>query len=153
MWFSEFRARAVPSKLRAMSKPNKTKKKTERESTFAKALGARIAMLRAQKKWSQDKLAERCGVVAYTISKIETGHADTRIGTLRRVASALSISLPELLDNLEATPAGGTERRKINEIVQLLLREDAETIDVIRSIVGTVLRMGKPNSRKRKPHR
>ncbi len=136
-----------------MSKVRRTKKKAEPEAAFAKALGARVAMLRRQRKWSQETLAAVSGVVAYTVSKVETGHNDARIGTLRRIATALGVTLPEMVEGLEPSLAGRAERRKVNDIAQMLLPLDADTIEVIKTMVSAALRLRGDTAKKRKPNR
>jgi len=46
---------------------------------------------------SQDKLSKLAGVTLHTVAKIETGSTpDPRIGTLRKIADALSVKVDDL---------------------------------------------------------
>ncbi len=47
---------------------------------------------------SQDKLSKLAGVTLHTIAKIETGSTpDPRIETLRKIATALNVSVDDLI--------------------------------------------------------
>ena len=61
-----------------------------------KRCGLRIAELRAKRGWTQAELSRRSGVPQNTISQIETSVQDPRVNTLRRLATALGVSLDAL---------------------------------------------------------
>lgn len=58
-----------------------------------KQIGSAIQRARKQQKLSQRELGEKAGLWQETISKIETGHSDTKIGTLLAVLTALGLEL------------------------------------------------------------
>ena len=58
-----------------------------------KQLGSVIQRVRKQQKLSQRELGEKAGLWQETISKIETGHSDTKLGTLLAVLIALDLEL------------------------------------------------------------
>lgn len=60
-------------------------------------LSACLIDLRARKRWTQSELAQRAGVPQTTVSNWERGGLDYQLGRLRRLASALAVSLGELL--------------------------------------------------------
>lgn len=66
-----------------------------------KAYGPNIKRLREGLKISQEDLAERADIATRVLQRIESGKANTKIGTLEKVAAALSVPLVELF-NLES---------------------------------------------------
>jgi transcriptional regulator with XRE-family HTH domain len=71
-------------------------------------MGERLRTARAAKGLSLRDLAGRVGVSASLISQIETGRANPSVSTLYAIASALDVSLDELLfnDRRQRAPAG-----------------------------------------------
>ena len=61
-------------------------------------LGKRIIKLREKKGWSQSDLARACNKDRQAIEKLENGKVNPTLYTLLELASALEISLPELVD-------------------------------------------------------
>lgn len=60
-------------------------------------LGNRIKALRAQRRITQAILAERAGLTLAYIGRLETGHYDPQLSTLRKLAKALKVTMAELL--------------------------------------------------------
>ena len=56
----------------------------------------KITQIRKSKGITQATLAERCGMTQQQIARLENGSVDPRLGTLRRIASALECELPDL---------------------------------------------------------
>lgn len=65
-------------------------------------LGARLRALRADRGLLQKHLAEKAGLTASMVSQMESGRLMPTLGTLGKLAGALGISIPELLE-----PAAG----------------------------------------------
>jgi DNA-binding XRE family transcriptional regulator len=65
-------------------------------------VGARIRAVRESAGLSQLELSRRSGVAQESLSRIETGHSDPRLGTLRRMAQGMGLSLNQLLERLSA---------------------------------------------------
>jgi uncharacterized Tic20 family protein/DNA-binding Xre family transcriptional regulator len=59
-------------------------------------LGQKVAELRQQKSFTQEKLAEMCEVSPRTIQRIECGEVDPRAYTLQCLSSALEFDFGEL---------------------------------------------------------
>ena len=55
---------------------------------------------RLLKGWSQKQLADKVGTSQPYIARLETGGVDPQVGTLRRIAEALEVSVSALLDAL-----------------------------------------------------
>ncbi len=58
-----------------------------------KQLGSVIQRARKLRKLSQAELGEKAGLWQETVSKIETGHSDAKLGTLLAVLAALDLEL------------------------------------------------------------
>lgn len=67
------------------------------EENFIINLGVHIKKLREKNGFSQQKLADYCGIPRNQISRIERAEVNTGIKTLIRIANALDIELTELL--------------------------------------------------------
>ncbi|MGN6400965.1 MAG: helix-turn-helix domain-containing protein [Flavisolibacter sp.] len=68
------------------------------EQQLLRKLGLRIKQLRTEKGLSQNKFGFEIEMEKSNVSRMESGKFNLRIGTLFRVAKALEISLPELID-------------------------------------------------------
>ena len=59
--------------------------------------GSRIKEIRKQKGLTQKQLGEKCGMYESQIRKYENGNANPKVETLKKIASALEVSLDSLL--------------------------------------------------------
>ena len=69
-----------------------------RKETAVAALGRRVRALRDAKGWSQERLAEQAEMDRSYIAGIEVGARNPSVKALERLATALSVRLPELFD-------------------------------------------------------
>ena len=69
-------------------------------SDLAKIVGDRIRHYRKDKKWSQEKLAEAAGCHAAYVGQVERGEKNMTLDSLMKFATALEVSLSQLLDGL-----------------------------------------------------
>ncbi len=69
------------------------------------ALGAKLAMARAERGWSLAELARRSGVSTASVHKIEKSGMTPTIATLMKVAAALGTSVSYFIDEDVAVPA------------------------------------------------
>ena len=65
-------------------------------------MGARIRAVREGANLSQLELSRRSGIAQESLSRIEKGRRDPRLGTLRRLAQGMGLSLDQLLERLGA---------------------------------------------------
>ena len=81
----------------------------------------RIIELRRERGWTQEKLAEECGVGIRTIQRLEAGN-DASLDTLSRVASALGVAVRELFTTIDSAEMNGVvdslEARTVDEQTQ-----------------------------------
>lgn len=66
---------------------------------------ARLRTLRINRGWDQSELARRCGIKQGHISQLESGKRLPHTATARRLATALAVSLDELLTDPPAPSA------------------------------------------------
>jgi transcriptional regulator with XRE-family HTH domain len=69
------------------------------------ALAALLKRLRKEREITQEQLAFDAGITASALSRIERGLNDPGWTTVNRIASALGISLVELVMSIERDPA------------------------------------------------
>ena len=77
--------------------PGRTKKHLRR-SPLAVRLGASIRDTRAQRKLTQEKLAEKASLSKNYVGNIERGEYDVTVSTLHQVATALGLTAGDLLN-------------------------------------------------------
>jgi transcriptional regulator with XRE-family HTH domain len=57
----------------------------------------KIKKIRAEKKMSQNELANLCNFEKASMSRIESGQTNTTLLTLRKISTALEVPISELL--------------------------------------------------------
>ncbi|MGW5316753.1 helix-turn-helix domain-containing protein [Nocardia thailandica] len=75
------------------------------------AIGAALRGLRAERDWSREELAERSGVPAITIRRIESGDRAASITNVIVLCRVLGVSPGEFLDSVDRKieQAGGLD--------------------------------------------
>jgi transcriptional regulator with XRE-family HTH domain len=64
------------------------------------SVGTTIKLLRGER--SQEDLAHAAGISTSTLSRVERGLHQPSLPTLRKLAAALDVSLPDLIDAAES---------------------------------------------------
>lgn len=96
--------------------------------------GGHIASLRNARGFTQEVLAERSGLSADTIRRIELNSKSPNINTLRRLAAGLDMQLSTLFDAYELNT-----RNLTHELIDLLGGRSDEDVDLITRIAKAVL--------------
>jgi len=73
---------------------------TRHNSNLRKKFGKGIAELRRQRGFTQEELAQRCGVHRNYLSRVERGDTNVSFTVMNRIAKALKVHLSELLKDL-----------------------------------------------------
>jgi transcriptional regulator with XRE-family HTH domain len=66
-----------------------------------RAFGLAVRLVRTRRGWTQSQLDGAAGLANGHVGRIERGELDPTLGTQRRVAEALDISLAELMAQAE----------------------------------------------------
>lgn len=85
---------------------------------LALRLGARLALRRHERGWTQAELAEKLGVETETISRFERGHAMPSLKRLAYLAEILDASMSDLMGATGAM--AGDVAVELQEILQTL---------------------------------
>lgn len=88
-------------------------------------VGQKIKALRKEKDLTLDQLAQMTGVAKATLSRIENGIVGGNLATLKKIASALHISLDELITE------GSTEMKIEEDDPKLMLAAVRKDLEVI----------------------
>jgi transcriptional regulator with XRE-family HTH domain len=64
-------------------------------------LAKRLKQLRATKKLTQLRLAKKAGLTLAYIGRLETGHYDPQLTTLRKLAKVLGVTISDLVEYTE----------------------------------------------------
>lgn len=90
---------AIPwSKIRVLTDLEYSRYMVDQAEEQAKEIGKKIKGLRERKGIKSNELAERSGLTAQTISRIERGHTDVSFATLKKMLAAMGLTLKELAD-------------------------------------------------------
>ncbi|MCB0906946.1 MAG: helix-turn-helix transcriptional regulator [Nocardioidaceae bacterium] len=70
----------------------------EETAALAAAIGDRVRQQRAAQRWTLDRLADEAGISRRMVVNVEQGAANPSVATLLRLASALGVGLPALVE-------------------------------------------------------
>ncbi len=102
-------------------------------SDISKFLGQRIRQLRNERHMSQEELAFKAGISAAHLGQIERALKTPTVETAARIASALSVPVPELFSDSAAPPRPeNTTIEKIN--AHLSTMSEDEQKDFLRIV-------------------
>lgn len=98
-----------------------------------------IRLLRRERGWSQEELADRSGLTADTIRRVEQGRTHGMVTTVERLARGLglpivSLFLPHGRDGVHDVAALAS-RPHASEIVAMLLRRSDDELAAIETII------------------
>jgi transcriptional regulator with XRE-family HTH domain len=97
--------------------------------TLIQHLGQRVRTLRIARGWSQEYLAERCGRHFTYIGRIERGEQNVTVQVLNEVASALSVSIADILA-VDQPRLLADWRVAANDVVEAVSRGFRAQVDV-----------------------
>jgi len=126
--------------------------KTMKVEDVQRSLGERIRELRKRYGWSQEELAERCGVHRTYMGHVERGMKNVSLTTVVRICEALDIRLSDLFSlrkkvstvpemharRAETGGAGQSNPFEIRRVVQHLRKE----VNSLQEAVQTLVQLG-----------
>ena len=116
---------------------------TSKDRKFLKILGERIRGFRVGKKMTQAELANGAELHTVSLSSIERGIANPSVLTLRNIAVALEISLPELL-SIDEKAHDWSDEAEFAEVLMRCRELDEKDKKLVIEIVRVMMeRMGK----------
>ena len=65
------------------------------------AFGARVRLLRKKRGWSQERMAEACGMHWTYIGQVERGERNLTLQSIQSIAKALNLKISELFRGLD----------------------------------------------------
>jgi transcriptional regulator with XRE-family HTH domain len=71
-----------------------------------KVLARRLRALRLMRGWTQEELAEACGLHRTYVSMVERGQCNIGLDNLEKLADAFGLSLPEFFSMLDSKSFG-----------------------------------------------
>jgi DNA-binding XRE family transcriptional regulator len=98
----------VPARIGSMGRSGTRKAVLERTGDSMEPrmdLAANLRRLRKEKCWSQEMLAHFAGLHPTEVSRLERGLREPRLRTVMQVASALNVSIQELVGPPEVPAA------------------------------------------------
>jgi transcriptional regulator with XRE-family HTH domain len=102
-------------------------------------LGEKISILRRQRGWTQDELAERVQVHTVQVSRWETGKMRPSRKTLQKIAEVLGVTADELRSGEQPLPQELSRDRELVERVQQIRELDPEDRAMILRMIDTLL--------------
>lgn len=107
----------------------------DEEKEFLRSLGIRVRDYRKALGLSQEQLAEFAAVHPTYVSNIENAKANASIGICRRVAKALHVPLPQLIDINQPKVERDDLLKAFTEVRNLSKKEQKLFIETIRGLL------------------
>jgi transcriptional regulator with XRE-family HTH domain len=102
---------------------------------LAKQLGARIALRRRERGWTQADLAEKLQVETETVSRFERGHAMPSLKRLALTAHVLDVALGDLVGGASQL-AGDTASELMEILKEVTPRQRMVLLEVVRVVAA-----------------
>lgn len=101
---------------------------------YAREFGKHVRSLRRARGVTQDLLAQRSGLSADTIRRVEHGSFSASIDTLRKLCGGLGVAPSTLFESFEL---GRTDERR--ELIDLISSRDREELILIGRVMRVLL--------------
>jgi transcriptional regulator with XRE-family HTH domain len=137
-------------KLRVITDKEFAKHLADKSEEQSKLIGVKVKRLRERNEISSKELAERAGVSAQTISRIEQGHTDVSFATLRKILAAMGYSLKDLA-NQEAELEMENTQKSFSVLLKRLSYAGIDSNFLIRKIIPTRIQVALNSQRQNEP--
>jgi transcriptional regulator with XRE-family HTH domain/Zn-dependent peptidase ImmA (M78 family) len=107
-------------KIRVLTDKEFSRFMGEQAEEQAKLVGIKLKRLREKKSIKSNELAERSGITAQTISRIEKGHQDVSFTTLRKLLASMGYSLKDLANEEIEFEGEKAERKTLTVLLKRL---------------------------------
>ena len=116
------------------------------------SVGKRIRRLRKQLGFTQEELADRCGLDFHSIGAVERGERNVSLKSLKAIADALKVTPETLLQEEENAPK---EEKKalLHELLYALEGENIENVRFIVQDAKNLLHYVKQKPRKKRKNK
>lgn len=103
-------------------------------------LGAKIQKLRKGKKLSQGILAEKVGISANHLSRLERGVFQPSVDVVKRLAHELEVSVDSLLSGEDETsPDVSIKNKELSERIRLIDQLEPEDQEAVMRVIDSML--------------
>lgn len=131
--------KAIPwDKLRVITDKEFSKYLAQEAESQAKLVGIKLKRLREKKGIKSNELAERSGLTAQTISRIEKGHQDVSFSTLKRLLASMGYGLADLADE-ELELLEETSQRTLPDLLKRLSKIGIDPTFVTNKIIPNAI--------------
>lgn len=121
-------------KIRVSNDKEFAKYLAEESEEQSRLIGVKVKRMREKKEISSKELAERAGLTAQTISRIEQGHTDVSFATLRKILASMGYSLKDLaLQEMELERE--SSKKSFNTLIKRLNQAGIDSNLLIRKII------------------
>ena len=79
----------------------------DRQFELQRRLGERVRKLRGRQGWSQEDLADNCGLHRTYVGSVERGERNVTLNSLDTLAQALEVTIADIVKGLERSLASG----------------------------------------------
>ena len=79
----------------------------DRQFEIQRRLGERVRKLRGRQGWSQEDLADNCGLHRTYVGSVERGERNVTLHSLDTLAQALEVTIADIVQGLERSLASG----------------------------------------------
>ena len=113
------------------------------DASWYRTLGARIARMRTRAGLTQEQLAERAGIGASYVARIEVGQRRPTLDVLAELADSLGVPLHRLLaDERSVRAAEGQEAfgRSARALTSVILELDDADIEILLKVANRLKR-------------
>ena len=122
-------------KIRVMTDKEFSRFIAEKAEEQAKLIGVKIKRLREKKGIRSNDLAERSGITAQTISRIEKGHTDVGFTTLKKLLASMGYSLKDLANEELELDSLSNQEITYNLLFRKLVRAGIDSTLLLKRII------------------